>query len=357
MIESLNKRDKDMKKKGSKIRIILLSFFSLIMILIIMGVFFVKNYYEDQMEPLAKTNVKEINIEIPMGSSIIKIANILEENKLIKNELLFRINAKILGMDSNLKAGNYVLNNGMTPEEILQALQEGSIPKDTVKFTIPEGFELKEIAERLSNQGLVDKDRFDELVSNPLNFTDKFPFLSELTSDLNLEGYLYPDTYEIFVGSTEEEIIEKMLERFEEIYTPSIIEKADKLGMSLNEVITLASIIEREGMIDDERPLISAVFHNRIEKNMLLQSCATVQYLLGERKERLTFKDLEIDSQYNTYIYNGLPPGPIASPGRKSIEAAVNPADVDYFFFVANGDGSHTFSITYEEHMNAKNRN
>ena len=128
------------------------------------------------------------------------------------------------------------------------------------------------------------------------------------------------------------------------------------MNLSLNQVVTLASIIEREGMLDEERPIISGVFHNRIKINMPLESCATVQFLLGERKENLTYDDLEISSPYNTYRNGGLPPGPIASPGIKSIMAAVNPADVDYLFFVSNGDGSHTFSVKYEDHIDAKNK-
>lgn len=357
MIKSLNKSDKKMKKKGSKIGKIILSTFVIIVILIIGGLFYLKNYYDTQMLPVAKTDIKVIDVEIPQGSSTTKIAQILFENGLIRDELVFRVNSKLLGMDGTLKAGMYTLSNGLTPEEILQALQKGGITRATTKFTIPEGFELDEIAERLSSMGLVDVDKFIDLTSTPDNFVSDYPFLEMVPQDLNLEGYLYPDTYEVFVDSNEEEIIKRMIDRFEEVYDELIRDKANELDMTLNEIITLASIVEREGMLDEERPIISAVFHNRLDINQPLQSCATVQYALGERKERLFDKDLEIDSLYNTYLYQGLPPGPIASPGYESIKAAVNPSDVDYLFFVSNGDGSHTFNKTYKGHLEAIERN
>lgn len=357
MIKTLNKSDKKMKKKGSKIGKIILTTFIVIVILIIGGLFYLKNYYDNQMLPVAKTDIKVINVEIPQGSSTTKIAQILYDNGLIRDELVFRINAKLLGMDGNLKAGKYTLSNGLTPEEILQALQKGGITRATTKFTIPEGYELDEIADRLSSMGLVDADKFIDLTSTPDNFVSEYPFLDMVPQDLNLEGYLYPDTYEVYVDSTEEEIIKKMLDKFKEVYDELIKGKTDELGITFNELITLASIIEREAMIDEERPIVSGVFYNRLKISMPLQSCATVQYVLGERKAVLSTKDTQIDSIYNTYIHQGLPPGPIASPGYESIKAAVNPDEVDYLYFVANGDGSHTFSRTYREHINAKNRN
>lgn len=356
MIKSLNKSDDEMGKKPSKFKKIVITFFVLVIVIALVGFFVLRGYYEAQSKPMTIDNVQEISVEIPQGSTTPKIASILKEKGLIRNELIFRLTAKFLGMDGSLKAGKYVLDNGMTPEEILERLKAGGILKETVTFTIPEGFELDEIATRLSSRGLGDRDVFLELASDPNRFSESFPVFKDIPKGLNLEGYLYPDTYEVYTDSSEEEIIMKMLSRFQELYTEDLAIKAKELNMTLNEVITLASIIEREGKLDDERPIISAVFHNRININKPLESCATIQYALGERKERLTFKDLEIKSDYNTYANNGLPPGPIASPGIKSIEAAVNPSDVDYKYFVSNGDGSHTFSITYDEHLKAIER-
>ena len=160
------------------------------------------------------------------------------------------------------------------------------------------------------------------------------------------------------MDSSEEEIISKMLGEFERIYEEDIKIAMEAMNLSLNETVILASIVEREGKVDEERPLMSAVFHNRIDQGMMLQSCATVQFILGERKEVLTNKDTSTPSPYNTYIHQGLPPAPIASPGKASLIAAVNPADVDYLFFVLTGkDGTHTFTKTYDEHLKAKPKN
>ncbi|SCG83270.1 hypothetical protein DW1_1700 [Proteiniborus sp. DW1] len=337
---------------------ILLYFFIIMLIIVLVGIYGVKKYVDNQLKPIAIDNIKEVQVTIPKGSSSSKIAKILKDNNLIRNELVFRLFAKYEKMDNKFKAGKYVFNTGMTQEEIMGKLVEGGISKDAITFTIPEGFELKQIAERLHEMNLADKDTFLELASKVSNFSSEYEFLKEVPEELSLEGYLYPDTYEVYVDASEKDIIRKMLNRFDNLYTDEIKAKAKELNLDLNQVITLASIIEREGRAESEREIISAVFHNRIKAGMMLQSCATVQYILGERKPVLSTEDTLIDSPYNTYINTGLPPGPIASPGIKSIEAAVNPADVNYMYFVFNEDeeGTHTFSVTYEEHKKAKNR-
>lgn len=344
---------------NNKKRKTLLFYIVAILLIIIIAAISIRKYLDNQLKPIATGNdIKEVEIVIPVGTSSQGIAKILKENNLIRNELVFRVFARYEKMDGKFKAGKYVLSNSMTQEEIMKKLVEGGIAKDYVTFTIPEGFELRQIADRLSEMGLVDKDKFLELTSKASNFSSEFEFLKEVPQELSLEGYLYPDTYQVYTDAAEKDIIRKMLSRFESLYTDDIKNKAQELNMSLNEVITLASIIEREGKIDDEREIISAVFHNRLKSGMMLQSCATVQYILGERKPVLSNEDIAIDSPYNTYINKGLPPGPIASPGIKSILAAVNPADVDYMYFVYNEDetGTHTFSVTYEEHLKAIDR-
>ncbi|QIB26483.1 endolytic transglycosylase MltG [Caloranaerobacter azorensis] len=338
------------KGRNRKLKIGLVLF---VLVFFITVVFF---YIKEQIKPLGiEGDSNNVTIEIPLGSTTEKIAEILEKNSLIRNRYIFRIIVKMKNVDGKLKAGEYSLNNKMDLYQIIDVLIKGS-SKKTITFTIPEGYELSMIAEKLSKQNLVDKERFLELCNNVSLFKNKFDFLNELPEGLTLEGYLFPDTYEIYKDAKEEDIIDKMLARFEQVYNDKIKEKAKKLNLTMNEVITLASIIEREAKLDNERPLISAVFHNRLKKGWLLQSCATVQYVLGERKEKLTYADLKIDSRYNTYLYKGLPPGPIASPGLKSMEAAVEPADVDYLFFVANENGSHIFSKTFNEHIKAKNK-
>ncbi|WP_425449583.1 endolytic transglycosylase MltG [Dethiothermospora halolimnae] len=315
-------------------------------------------YVRAQISPVASGDeAEDITIDIPSGSSTNNIAKLLKDNNIIKNKYMFTLIVKAQKKDGKLKAGTYTLNNGMEIKDIIDELSKGGKSDNTVRFTIPEGYELGQIAELLNKKGIVDKDKFLKLSKDISNFTNNHPVLKELSTGMTLEGYLYPDTYEVYKDASEEEIISKMIERFEELYTKHIKSKATKMNMDLNRVTTLASIIEREAMLDEERPLVSAVFHNRLEMDKPLESCATVQYILGERKEVLSIADTNIESPYNTYRNPGLPPAPIASPGIESMKAAVNPADTDYLFFVANGDGSHTFTKTYKEHLKAKNKN
>ncbi len=346
MVDTTKARNKKKKYKGKLV----------ILVLIVLVFVFGKDYYRNSLKAIDLNNPRETSVEIPSGSSTNKISNILKDEGLIKNKLIFKIMVKNKKADGKLKAGTYSLNTGMGVDTIIDEISKGGKNENVLRFTIPEGYELRQIADKLSKENLVDKKKFLSLTSDKKYFQDKHPFLKELKNGQSLEGFLFPSTYEIYKDSTEEEIIEKMLTKFEQIYEKDIKENMGKYDLSLNEVVTLASIIEREGKRDDERELISAVFHNRLKKGMLLQSCATVQYVLGERKEVLSNKDTQIESEYNTYIHEGLPPAPIASPGEKSLIASVNPTDVDYLYFRTkeDGTGAHTFSRTYEEHKNAK---
>ncbi len=330
--------------------------FLLIVLLIIIGVIVAAfNYFNKIQKPVSLTDNKDVVVEIQAGSTTDTIAALLFDNDLIHNELIFKYKVRDMGVGSSLKAGSYSLNRAMDLVEIIEALNAGVKSNNTVRFTIPEGYELEQVARKLSDEAIVDYDRFMDLSSNKSNFEDKFAFLKEIEEGYSLEGYLYPSTYEIFIGSSEEDVIGKMLGEFEKIYESEIKDKLADFDFTLNEAVTLASIIEREGKLDEERPIMSGVFHNRLEIGMNLQSCATVQYILGERKEVLSTAETQIPSPYNTYINEGLPPGPIASPGKVSLVAAVNPQDVEYLFFVLTGDdGSHTFTKTYNEHLQAK---
>lgn len=346
MSESTKIKKNDKNNNKGKIIALLI-----VIVLIVAG----KSYYKKGFLPVGTANPKEIVIEIPTGSSSANISNILYEEGLIRNKFIFKIAVKNKGSDGKLKAGTFILNTGMDVNKIIDELTKGGKNENVVQFTIPEGYEIRQMAGKLSEQGLVDKDRFLELVSDKNYFQDKHLFLKELEEGQGLEGFLFPSTYEVYKGATEEEIIDKMLAQFNEIYEKDIKDDMNKYDLSLNQLVTLASIIEREGKLDEERELISAVFHNRLNQGMLLQSCATVQYVLGERKEVLSDKDVQIQSEFNTYIHQGLPPNPIASPGKKSLIAALNPADVDYLYFRTkeDGTGAHTFSKTYEEHLKA----
>lgn len=304
---------------------------------------------------------RPVAVYIPLNSSTAKIAAILQEEDLIRNAFFFRLYARYRGCETRFRAGRYHLSPGMTLDEILTSLQQGVIHAEGARFTIPEGFTLEQIAALLAREGLVIEKDFMEVCSNFRPVAPHFEFLATASNEVQyaLEGYLFPDTYEVDATATPIEIIEIMLKRFGEVFDEDFRRRAGELGLSIHEAVTLASLVEREARVPEERPLISAVFHNRLQsENMVfLQSCATVQYVLGEVKPDLTNEDLEIDSPYNTYLYPHLPPGPIASPGREALSAALYPADVDYLFFVYKDDGSgtHYFTTTLQEHIYYKN--
>lgn len=306
----------------------------------------------------AGEELKEINI--PFNSSTGQIAAILQQEGIIKSSLFFRLYAQYKGYDQKLQAGCYLLSPEMSLDEILTTLQQGVIFKEGLRFTIPEGFTVEQIADKLENEGLVDKETFLRLCREYPR-ESSFDFLQVVPAQVQypLEGYLFPDTYEIRQDVTPEEIVDLMLRRFDEVFEETFRQRAEELGFSLHEIVTIASLVEKEARVANERPLISAVFHNRLKLESMpyLQSCATVQYALGEAKAVLTYQDLEVDSPYNTYLYPNLPPGPIASPGREALIAALYPAEVDYLYFVYKEDGSgeHYFSSTLEEHNYYKN--
>ena len=301
-------------------------------------------------QPASRTDTLDRIVEIPAGMPAGKIAQMLKEQGLIRNTLVFGIMLRITDRDGQLKAGEYLLNPAMSTMEVIQKLNAGTIV--THRIVIPEGYELKQIAAVLAREGLVDPERFLMLAQNAeLVFGEQFPVELPIPS---LEGYLFPDTYHFAKEQSEEAIIRQMVSRFVDV----VISKVDLSLLddkyTLHEVITLASIVEKEVIYDFERPLVAAVYHNRLNIGMRLQADPTVRYVMTENRSRVLYSDLEIDSPYNTYRYDGLPPGPIASPGLKSIMAVLEPADVDYLYFVAKNDGTHVFSRTFEEHVAAR---
>ncbi|MGI6037149.1 MAG: endolytic transglycosylase MltG [Limnochordia bacterium] len=299
-----------------------------------------------QLRPLqAEPYAVEQLISIPRGSSSQEIAQLLQEEGLIRDARTFTWFSRIFRTDGDLKAGDYLLKASMSPWEIIDTLQAGNVAP--VNVTIYEGLNLAEIAQVLADKGLVDPERFLELAQDErLIYGDHPPVDKPVAT---LEGYLFPDTYRFVRGQREEEIIKIMVNRFLELVPPLVAENG--VDMNLHEVMTLASIVEKEALYDSERPLIAGVFHNRLRIGMRLQADPTVRYVMEEQRNRVLYRDLEIDSPYNTYRYAGLPPGPIASPGLASIKAVINPADVDYMYFVAKGDGTHAFSRTFAEHV------
>jgi len=297
-------------------------------------------------------DIKEI--VVPKGSSVKSIAKMLENESVIKDKLVFELYCIVNKKAEKIKAGKYSISNSMNVSEIVDIMASGKAVIDTVKFTIPEGYNLNQIVEKIDSLGVVSQESIQAALEAEVY---KYDFIGQIPErERKLEGYLFPDTYEIYRDTTAQAIIDKLLGRFDSVFTEKFRNRAKELNMTIDQVVTLASIIEREAKLDSERKTISAVFHNRLKKNMMLQSCATVQYLLKEQKEVLIYKDLEIESPYNTYKHTGLPPGPIASPGLKSIEASLYPEKVDYLYFVAKQDGSHIFTKTYSEHINAQNK-
>lgn len=340
---------KEKKKRGHTIFIIFI-----VILLVAIGLIY--NFYQNALKPISVSDNEIIDVNIPSGSSSKYIGKLLEEKKLIKDKWIFLLKVRSLDTNSSLKAGDYKLNKSMSLDTIINSLIKGGKSGSTISFTIPEGYEIKDIAKKLDNEGIINSDKFLKLAMNKENFENEFEFLQEIDDGQSLEGFLFPSTYEIFESQNEEDIIKKMLEGFENIYRKEIKDELGNIDLDLNEIVTFASIIEREARMDNERPIMSGVLYNRLDIDMPLQVDATVQYAIKERKERLLYKDLEIESPYNTYKYKGLPPGPIASPGKESLIATINPSDVDYLFYVLKkgGNGEHIFTKTFEEHKKAK---
>ncbi len=288
----------------------------------------------------------QVSFVVPSGATARDIAQILHEAGLIKSPVLFRLIAKYHGLDGRLKAGDYQLEAGLTMSEIVRRLEEGQVK--TIAFTVPEGLTVVQVAELLEQKGLVSKSEFLE-AARDLSLVEEFlPAGVQLGEPL--EGYLFPETYHVGPDASAPEIVRLMLDTLKSHISADVSGKMAEMGYSLHEVLTLASIIEKEAVIDDERAIISGVYHNRLRINMKLDADPTVLYAHGRTHGSLTYKDLDIESAYNTYRVSGLPPGPIASPGWKSIQAALYPAEVDYFYFVARDDSSHVFSRTLAEH-------
>jgi len=290
--------------------------------------------------PLVENSTIQKIIDIPSGTNAKEIVHILEKNEIIgKNNYLFIILIKLSKLEVKLKFGEYNLSPSLNMLQILNKLARGEIV--VYKITIPEGYNSIQIAELLDKKEIVEKESFLKLVKY---------------GEKSWEGYLFPDTYEVPKKYGAENMLKLMLSNFEQVAVDNkLINKAEQTGFTMDEIITLASIIEKEAKFAEEKRQISSVFHNRLKSGMKLQSCATIQYILGKPKEILEESDLEIESPYNTYLYKGLPPGPICNPGIDSIIAALEPANEDYLFFVLGDNGRHIFSKTYEEHLKNKN--
>ena len=327
-----------------------------------------KKVMNKYMRPVDASDPTPIVVEIPKGSGASSIAKILYEaggegeRGLIANKAVFKVYVDFLGKSSGLKAGTYVLSRNMGVDQIVDIICSGNPPRATVKFTMSEGMTVEAIADKLVEQGILpSREHFLELCTDAKVFAERYWFVKNIVDEgregrlYMLEGYLFPDTYEVYADATEEEIIVKMLDRFNEIYSRRYVERAEEMGLTMDEVVILASMIEKEAKHFDFNK-VSAVFHLRLQLDMPLHSDATLGYVLKSNSMEFTQEELEITSPYNTYLYKGLPAGPISNPGVNAIEAALFPNEQYmeegylYFCLMDPSTGALIFAKTQEEH-------
>jgi len=293
---------------------------------------------------------KDIHVYVENGDTLYSILDDLNQNGAIKNSSIIKFYIKKNGVKSNIHTGKFFIPKDATVNELITILSTVGNEEDIIKVTIPEGFDIKEIAKVLQEKGIINSEKFIESCK-----TYKLPaYIHENENrNFNLEGFLFPATYELKAGMSGKVIIKSMVDKF--YITINELNKENPIDMKkLDDIIIMASIVERETSDATERNKVASVFYNRLDKDIKLQSCATVLYSLGKHKEKLYNKDLEVKSPYNTYKVEGLPVGPICSPGKASIKAVLSPAKTNYLYFVLNKDGKHFFTDNYNEFLKVK---
>lgn len=320
-------------------------------------VFSMYSYYQYCLTPISTDeNAESVIVTVEEGDTISDIADNLYSQGLIRNALVFKSYASRSTKDTTgIQAANYQFSANMSVEEILEQLVSGDAYYELDKVVIPEGKNITEIAEILEEENICTADSFIEEASsaNLAKWKSEYPILSTIPDDKDrgLEGYLFADTYVIKEDTDPETVVAKMLDRFDEVYTEEFADEVSEQGKTVDEIIIMASLVELESKLPEDRTTTASVFYNRLDNDMLLQSDITVNYALGDKRE-LSTDDLNFDSLYNTYKYKGLPVGPICSPSTASIEAAVNPASTNYLYFVADiSTGKLHFSDTLEGHQ------
>ena len=296
--------------------------------------------------PSATGGGRPVRVVVPPGATLAQAGDSLEKAGVIFSRKLFRLYASLRRDDRSIKPGTYLLRRNSSMGRVLDALREGKGLVDVV--TVPEGFALSQIIPLLSSRLAVPAESLEAAARDTA-------WLRRLgVPTPTLEGYLFPDTYLFSEHTSGRAAVETMAKRFEQVWKPEWTARLDSIQLTRNEVMTLASIVEKEAKLPDERPIIAAVYMNRLRARMLLQADPTVQYAVGQHQSRVLYKHLAVRSPYNTYQHPGLPPGPIASPGRASIEAALYPANVPYRYFVALPDGHHEFRVDFAAHEAAR---
>lgn len=285
------------------------------------------------------------------GMSVSEIGKELHERGVIDSEMKFWLTAKLNGFENKVKSGTFALHTDMTPRDALETLVYGNTV--VIRFVIPEGFSVRDIAARLEDEGLVKADDFIALAKDyrPYPYVEAHEGVRYAA-----EGFLFPDTYEINGSFDANKIMEMMAENFDRRLTKEMRDRAKEMNLSIYELVTLASLVEKEAYHEEDRPIIAQIFLKRLRVGMPLQADPTVQYLLDAPKEDLLYRDTEIESPYNTYQNVGLPPGPIASPGMASLNAVLHPADTNYLYFVADRNGNNYYATNYADHLDLVDR-
>lgn len=316
-------------------------------VLILLAVLAVLFLFDIWGDFCGKSEGEIVTVTAEDGESFSDVAKKMDKEGVVKYSFLFKRYAIKNGADTSLKAGSHTMYKNMGYKRAVDELINNGTGNNTVTVTVPEGYELKEVAARVEELLGIPKDKFLKAAEKDygIKYVKDVP-----KREARTEGYLFPDTYEFFRTVKPEDVVKRMLGNFENHWTDEYSKRCKELDMTVDEAVTLASIIEREAGSVSEMGKVSSVFHNRMEIGMALQSCATVQYILPERKDVLDIADTKIDSPYNTYLYPGLPKGPIANPGKAAIEAALYPEETDFYYFKVNEDGVTVFSKTLSEH-------
>jgi UPF0755 protein len=298
-------------------------------------------------QPVTSPAGEKFVITVKSGMAANEIGELLYQQGAIKSVFMFHVIAKMQGMANSLQAGEYVLNKNMTVAQIVSMLAKGETIHQQI--TIPEGYTVEQIAKLIQEKQLGSAAKFKTLAQNVVSYS----YMANDNPNVvyKAEGYIFPNTYQITKNMTEEQLLNMMISQFDKQFNESMRARAKEMGLSIKDVIILASLVEKEAQLADDRPVIAGVFLNRLKQDMPLQSCATIQYILGYPKAELSVEDTEISSPYNTYQHMGLPPGPIANPGIAAINAVLYPKETNFVYFVADKQGAHHFSKTYEEHL------
>lgn len=334
----------------------------ILLILLALFVFFAFfYYYNSAVNYGSKIQAGDLMFSVAAGDSVETIAKNLKSQGLIKSSFFFKFYVWQSDKEAELKAGEYILNQALSIMEIVNVITNGQSISRELEIKIIEGWKITEIDKYLSEQRDVDISNFAALtkktISNwPFEFT-KPAFFDEVPSDIDLEGYLFPDTYRIFKDATAGDIVKKMLDNFDNKFNQELRDEIKLKGKSINEIVTMASIIEKEVNNEKDRPKVAGIFYKRLAIGMRLEVDSTVNYITGKNDPSAEYKDLEIDSPYNTYKYYGLPPGPISSPGLSAIKAAIYPEESEYLFYLNRQDTGETiFSKNFDEHIRNKNK-